>query len=299
VNITLTGATGLIGRRLLKNFRAAGHELLVLSRHAGTNLPPGVGLATWDPMEGPAPEAGLRTAEVVVHLAGEPVAQRWNDSVKRRIRESRVQGTRNLVAGLAALRNRPKALICASAVGYYGDRGNETLLESSAPATGFLPEVCVAWEQEAQAAEALGICVVRIRIGIVLDARGGALQQMLPPFRMGVGGKLGDGTQWMSWIHLADLAALFQYVVENPVTGAFNGVAPNPVTNTDFTRDLAQTLHRPAILPVPTFALKLLFGEMSGVLLSSQRVLPAAAQSAGFTFKFPDLRPALADVLSS
>ena len=298
MNITVTGASGLIGRRLLKNFRSAGHGLLVLSRHAGTNLPPGVGLAAWDPTQGPAPEDGLRNADVVVHLAGEPVAQRWNEAVKRRIRESRVTGTRNLVQGLAALRNRPKALICASAVGYYGSRGDELLNESSAPSTGFLPEVCVAWEQEAQGAEALGIRVVRIRIGVVLDERGGVLKQMLPPFRMGVGGKLGDGKQWMSWIHLTDLASLFQYAVENPVSGAFNGVAPNPVSNADFTRELAQAVHRPAIFPVPVFGLKLLFGEMSEVLLASQRVVPAADQSAGFQFQFPELPGALADMLA-
>jgi uncharacterized protein (TIGR01777 family) len=298
VNITVTGASGLIGRRLLKNFRSAGHGVLVLSRHAGTNLPPGVGLAAWDPMQGTPPEEGLRNADAVVHLAGEPVAQRWNDTTKRRIRESRVQGTRNLVQGMAAMRNRPKALICASAVGYYGSRGDETLREESAPAAGFLPEVCVAWEREAVAAEALGIRVVRIRIGIVLDARGGALKKMLPPFRMGVGGKLGDGRQWMSWIHLADLASLFQYAVENPVNGVFNGVAPNPVSNAEFTRELARAVHRPAIFPVPVFALKLLFGEMSEVLLGSQRAIPAAAQAAGFRFRFPELGGALADVLS-
>jgi uncharacterized protein (TIGR01777 family) len=298
VNITVTGASGLIGRRLLKNFRSAGHGVLVLSRHAGTNLPPGVGLAAWDPMQGPPPEEGLRNADAVVHLAGEPVAQRWSDTTKRRIRESRVQGTRNLVQGLAAMRNKPKVLICASAVGYYGSRGDETLREESAPAAGFLPEVCAAWEREALAAEALGIRVVRIRIGVVLDARGGALKKMLPPFRMGVGGKLGDGRQWMSWIHLADLASLFQYAVENPVNGVFNGVAPNPVPNAEFTRELARAVHRPAIFPVPVFALKLLFGEMSEVLLGSQRAIPAAAQAAGFGFRFPELSAALADVLS-
>jgi uncharacterized protein len=297
VNITVTGASGLIGRRLLKNFGSAGHGLVVLSRHAGTNLPPGVGLTPWDPMKGPPPEDGLRNADVVVHLAGEPVAQRWSDTAKQRIKESRVTGTRNLVQGLAAMRNKPKALICASAVGYYGSRGDEMLRESAAPASGFLPEVCVAWEQEALAAEALGIRVVRIRIGIVLDARGGALKQMLPPFRMGAGGKLGDGRQWMSWIHLADLASLFQYAVENPVSGVFNGVAPNAVSNADFTRELAKALHRPAIFPVPVFALKLLFGEMSEILLASQRVVPAAAQSAGFTFRFPELGGALKDLL--
>jgi uncharacterized protein (TIGR01777 family) len=297
VNITLTGASGLIGRRLLKNLAAAGHGLRVLSRHAGTNLPPGVGISVWEPMSGPPPAEALSNADAVIHLAGEPVAQRWTDGAKGRIRESRVTGTRHLVQGLAALRVKPKALICSSATGYYGGRGDELLRESSAPGAGFLPEVCVAWEREAQAAEGLGIRVVRIRTGIVLDPRGGALRQMLPPFRMGAGGRLGDGKQWMSWVHLADLAALYQFAVENPVNGALNGVAPNPVPNATFTRELARALHRPAIFPVPVFGLKLLFGEMSEILLASQRAVPAAAIGFAFQFRFPDLAGALADLL--
>jgi uncharacterized protein (TIGR01777 family) len=299
VNITVTGASGFIGRRLLKNLQAAGHQLHVLSRHAGTNLPPGTPLSAWDPTRGKPPEDALRTADVIVHLAGEPVAQRWTPTVKERIRDSRVAGTRNLVQGLAALAKKPQALICASAIGYYGSRGDELLRESSAPGTGFLPDVCVAWEREALAAEALGIRVARLRIGIVLEAHGGALKQMLPPFRMGAGGRLGDGRQWMSWIHLADLVALFQFAVENPVSGAFNGVAPNPVSNNDFTRELGKALHRPAIFPVPGFGLKVMFGEMAEVLLASQRVLPAAAQSQAFQFRFPELGGALADILKS
>jgi uncharacterized protein len=297
LNITITGASGLIGRRLLKNLGAAGHTLTVASRHAGTNVPPGVGVAVWDPMKGPAPEDSVRNANTVIHLAGEPVSQRWNENVKRRIRESRVVGTRNLVQALAKLRNTPQTLICASAVGYYGSRGDEVLREDSAPDQSYLAEVCVAWEQEAVAAEAFGMRVVRVRIGVVLDARGGALKQMLPPFRMGVGGRLGDGKQWMSWIHLADLAAMFQFAVENPVRGALNGVAPIPVTNADFTQTLARAVHRPAVFPVPVFGLKLLFGEMSDILLASQRVVPAAAEAAGFQFKFPELGGALGDVL--
>jgi uncharacterized protein (TIGR01777 family) len=217
--------------------------------------------------------------------------------VKQRIRESRVTGTRNLVERLVTLRNKPKALVCASAIGYYGSRGDEVLSESSAPGGGFLPEVCVAWEHEAQTAEAFGIRVVSIRTGIVLDARGGALKQMLPPFRMGVGGRLGDGEQWMSWIHLADLAALFQLAVEAPVRGVLNGVAPNPVRNADFTRELAKALHRPAIFPIPAFGIKLLFGEMAEILLASQRVVPAAAQAAGARFQFAELSAALAEIV--
>ena len=299
MNITISGASGLIGRRLLRNLGASGHALTVLSRHAGTNLPPGVGIAAWDPMQGPAPEDGVRSANAVIHLAGEPVAQRWNADVKRRIRESRVVGTRHLVQALAKLRNPPQTLICASAVGYYGSRGDEVLREDSAPDNSYLAEVCAAWENEAVAAEEFGMRVVRVRIGVVLDARGGALQRMLTPFRLGLGGRLGDGKQWMSWIHLADLAAMFQFAVENPVRGALNGVAPIPVTNADFTQVLAKAVHRPAIFPVPAFGLKLLFGEMSEVLLASQRVLPAAAEAAGFQFRFPELGGALQDLLDT
>jgi uncharacterized protein (TIGR01777 family) len=297
VNIAITGASGLIGRRLLKNLGAAGHALTVVSRHAGTNVPPGVGVVAWDPMRGPAPEDAVRNANAVIHLAGEPVAQRWSEDAKRRIRESRVVGTRNLVQALAKLRNTPQTLVCASAVGYYGSRGDEELREDSAPAGGYLAEVCAAWEKEAVAAEAFGMRVVRVRIGLVLDPRGGALRRMLMPFRMGVGGKLGDGRQWMPWIHLADLAAMFQFAVENPVSGALNGVAPIPVSNADFTQTLARVVHRPAIFPVPVFGLKLLFGEMSEILLASQRVLPAAAEAAGFKFRFPELGGALEDLL--
>jgi uncharacterized protein (TIGR01777 family) len=297
VIIVVTGASGFIGRRLLKNFTTAGYEVRVLSRHAGTNLPNGIKLFVWDPMQGPPSEESLRDADVVVHLAGEPVAQRWSDSVKQLIRDSRVVGTRNLVAGLKAMRRPPDALISSSAVGYYGSRGDEVLKESAGPGGTWLSEVCVEWEREAEAASALGMRVVPIRTGLVLDPRGGALLQMLPPFRMGVAGKLGSGKQWMSWIHLADLASLFQFAVETPVRGPFNGVAPYPVTNADFTQELAKVLHRPALLSVPPAALKLLYGEMSEVLLSSQRAIPAAAEVAGFRFRFPQLGPALANLL--
>jgi uncharacterized protein (TIGR01777 family) len=274
MNISISGASGFIGRHLMKSLAQAGHSPRALSRHA------------------PPPES-LREADAIIHLAGEPLAQRWTAAAKQRIRESRVAGTRNLVEALAKLPRRPDVLICASAIGYYGSRGDEVLTESSAPGSGFLPEVCVAWEREAQAAEAFGMRVVRVRTGVVLDARGGALVRMLPPFRMGVGGRLGSGRQWMSWIHLEDLAALFQFALESQVRGPLNGVAPNPVTNSDFTRELARTLRRPAVFPVPGFALRLLFGEMADVLLASQRVVPGAAEAAGFRFRFPQLAPAL------
>jgi uncharacterized protein (TIGR01777 family) len=278
MTISISGASGFIGRHLMKSLAQAGHSLRALSRHA-------------------PPAESLREADAIIHLAGEPVAQRWTAAAKQRILDSRVVGTRNLVEALGRLTRRPETLICASAIGYYGSRGDEVLTESSAPGSGFLPEVCVAWEREAQAAEAFGIRVVRVRTGVVLDANGGALVRMLPPFRMGLGGRLGSGRQWMSWIHLEDLAALFQFAVESQVRGPLNAVAPNPVTNSDFTRELAHALRRPAVFPVPEFALKMLFGEMADVLLASQRVAPAAAEAAGFRFRFPQLAPALESLL--
>lgn len=287
----------MIGRRLMKALANDRHSIRVLSRHAGTNLPGGIRLSAWDPAKGEPPADSLRDADAVIHLAGEPVAQRWSADAKLRIRDSRVAGTRNLVEALAKLPQRPQVLVSASAVGYYGSRGDETLTESSAAGSGYLAEVCQAWEKEAQAAEALGMRVVQVRTGIVLDARGGALQRMLPPFRMGVGGKIGDGKQWMPWIHAQDLVDLYRFALEQPLKGPLNGVAPYPVVNADFTKGLAGALKRPAFLPVPALALRLLFGEMAGVLLASQRVLPKAAEAAGFRFQFPQLGPALADAL--
>jgi len=298
VNLTLTGASGFIGRRLMKLLVSNGHNLHVLSRHAGTNLPPNVRLSVWDALSGPPPEAALRDADAVIHLAGEQVGQRWTPESKRRIRESRVQGTRNLVEAMSKLPDRPRAFICASAIGYYGSRGDEILTEASTPGSGFLPEVCLAWEREAGVAEQFGARVVRLRIGVVLGRHGGALARMLPPFRLGAGGRLASGRQWMSWIHLDDLCEVFRFAVEQPVRGAMNGVAPDPVTNAEFTRALASALHRPAIFPVPAFALRALFGEMSEVLLSSQRVSPKGAEQGGFRFRYPQLGAALADLLS-
>jgi uncharacterized protein (TIGR01777 family) len=297
MNITISGASGFIGRRLLKNLASAGHSLHVLTRHAGANMPPGVRLSVWDPMKGQPPRESLENANAIIHLAGEPVAQRWTPEVKQRIRDSRVEGTRQLVEALSALPRGPNVLVAASAVGYYGSRGDELLDESSPPGTGYLAETCVAWEREAQAAKALGMRVAVIRIGMVLDPAGGALARLLLPFRMGAGGRLGSGQQWTAWIHLADLAEQVRFAVDNPVAGVWNGVAPVPVTNREFTRELAREMHRPAIFPVPGLALKAIFGEMSEVLLASQRVAPRAAQAAGFRYRFPQLGAALADLL--
>jgi hypothetical protein len=277
----------------LKTLAAGGHSLQVLSRHAGMNMPAGVKVFPWDPAKGEPPVESLRDVDAVVHLAGAPVAQRWNDAVKARIRDSRVVGTANLVGALARLPRKPGVLVCSSAIGYYGSRGDEILTENSTAGNDFLAEVCCGWERSAADAEALGVRVVSIRTGHVLDPRGGLLKRILLPFRLGLGGRLGNGRQWTSWIDLEDLANLFQFAIDNPVSGALNGVAPNPVTNAEFTRVLAAALHRPAIFPVPKLALRVLFGEMAEVILSSQRVLPERSQAAGFVFRHPELTPAL------
>jgi uncharacterized protein (TIGR01777 family) len=295
MNIAITGASGFVGRRLLAALSA--HTLTMLTRSPTTQAPAGVKVSVWDPVAQPA---RLDAADAVIHLAGEPVAQRWTNAVKSRIRESRVRGTRNLVAGMRQMEQPPAVLVCASAIGYYGSRGDEVLGETSAPGTGFLSEVCVEWEHEADAAAALGVRVVKVRIGIVLEPHGGALARMLPPFRAGLGGPLGSGNQWMSWIHLDDLVELIVHAVENPLQGVLNGVAPNAATNAEFTRELGRALHRPAIIPVPDFAIKLLFGEMAEMLLlASQRVVPIAALQSGFRFAYPDLGEALRDLLAT
>ena len=296
MNITISGASGLVGRRLLRVLGSEAHKLHVLGRHAGTNLPNGVKLTVWDPKSLP-PIASLENADAVIHLAGEPVAQRWSAEAKRRIRESRVGSTERLVEAISKLPRPPRCLVCASAVGYYGSRGDEILEEPSPPGSGFLPEVCVAWERAAGKAADLGVRVALIRIGVVLDKRGGALGRLLAPFRAGLGGRLGTGRQWMSWIHAGDLAELFRFVIDGTLKGAVNGVAPFPVSNAQFTQELSRILKRPALLPVPEFALKMLLGDMGEILLASQRVVPRAAESAGFRFRFPQLGSALGDLL--
>ena|SRR5436190_6785280 len=297
MKVAITGGSGLIGRRLLKTLASSGHTVHLLSRHAGTNVPPGVKLSVWDAMKGEPPADALEGADAVIHLAGEPVAQKWNAAAKQKIRDSRIIGTQRLIQALSTISQRPAALVSASAIGIYGSRDSEVLTESSAPGSGFLAQVCQEWEKEADMAESLGMRVVKIRIGIVLDKNGGALAKMLPAFRNFAGGRLASGKQWMSWIHLHDLASLFQYAVQKPVKGVFNGTAPNPVTNAEFTKQLAAALHRPALFTVPALALKGIFGEMSDVLITGQRVLPKAAQAGGFQFQYPELGPALANLL--
>jgi hypothetical protein len=300
MNITITGATGFIGHRLVQALLQDGHSLHALVRKRSAGLPSSsVRFSEWRSTESGPPPESLATADAIVHLAGEPVAQRWTPEVKQRIRASRVDGTRNLVSALAKQSRRPKVLVCASAIGYYGSRGDDILTEASTPGRDFLAQVTVDWEQAAGKAEDLGIRVVMPRLGVVLGKDGGALAKMLPPFRVGLGGRLASGQQWMSWIHIDDVIGLIRFALANSaVRGPLNTTAPQPVTNANFTKDLAEALHRPAIFPVPGFALKTLFGEMAEVILASQRVIPQAAKSAGFQFQYPELRLALARLLS-
>jgi uncharacterized protein (TIGR01777 family) len=280
MKIIITGGSGFIGRAIAERLRASGHSVTAVS----LRTPPG-------------PEVFAGCA-AVVHLAGEPVAQRWTGAAKERIMNSRVQGTRTLVAALR--QQPPTVLVSASAIGYYGSRGDEILTEDSPPGSDFLGQVAVAWEQEARAAEEFGVRVVTPRIGVVLGRGGGALPKMALPFRFGVGGRLGDGKQWTSWIHLDDLIALVEFsIATTTIRGAVNAVAPIPVTNAAFTQELAAALHRPAIFPVPAAALKLLLGEMSQVVLASQRVIPEAALRAGFQFRFTDLGEALRQIFAA
>ncbi len=298
MNITLTGASGFLGTRLIARLLQDGHTLHVLGRKRSGTLPATVWFTEWDALKAPAPKASLAGADAVIHLAGEPVSQRWNDNVKRRIMDSRKLGTRHLVEGLADSARKPPVLVSASATGYYGDRGDETLVEDSDPGRGFLPEVCMEWEKQALNAEVLGIRVATVRIGLVLGKEGGALAKMLPPFKAGVGGRLGSGQQWMPWIHVDDLIELFVFaMMRDGVAGAVNGVSPAPVRNAGFTAALASVLHRPAIFAVPRFALQVMFGEMAEIILGGQKAFPKAAEGAGFRFRYRELHGALAALL--
>lgn len=299
MRVTISGATGLIGPAVIERLRARGAEVTVLSRdpdRAQRRL--GLPAVGWDPMREPAPAQALSGRDAVVHLAGEEVAQRWSEDAKSAIRDSRVLGTRNLVAGMRDADAAPRALISSSAIGIYGARHEEPLDEDAPHGYGFLAETCEAWEREAQAASQLGVRVVCMRTGVVLDARGGALAKMLPPFKMGVGGPVAGGRQYVSWIHLHDLAGLFLAAIESEAwTGPVNATAPEPVTNRELSRALGRALRRPSLLPVPGAALRLLYGEMSEIVTTGQRVLPAKALVLGFQFEHPQLEEALRSVL--
>jgi uncharacterized protein len=289
MNITITGASGLIGSRLVERLRARGDNVTTLSRN-----PSSPGALRWLPEQEPAPAAALNGSDAVIHLAGEDVAQRWSDDAKRSIRSSRELGTRNLVAGIEAAEPRPRVLISSSAVGYYGPHGDEEIDETAAAGNDFLAEVCVIWEREAQRAAELGLRVVCVRTGVVLDQNGGALAKMLPFFKLGVGGPVAGGDQYLPWIHADDVVGIYLAALDGDAwKGAINASAPTPVTNKTFSKALGRALHRPAIAPVPALAIRTLYGEMAEIVTKGQRVIPRRAQEHGYTFVHSDLDEAL------
>jgi uncharacterized protein (TIGR01777 family) len=297
MRVLVTGSTGLIGSSLVSSLAGHGHQVTRLVRG---RLQPGA--VSWEPDAGAIDAGALEGLDAAVHLAGESIAAgRWTAGKKRRILESRVKGTGLLAHALGRMHRPPECLISASAVGYYGDRGTEILNEDSPAGSGFLSRVCIEWERAAQPAAAHGIRLVLLRTGVVLSAAGGALPRMLLPVRLGLGGKLGGGKQYMSWIALEDLVDAIEYALHTrSLSGAVNGVAPNPVTNEDFTRTLARVVSRPALFALPAFAARLALGEMADeLLLASTRVIPAALVRSGFRFRFSELEPALRHVLAS
>ena len=284
--VLISGASGLIGAALIPALEKRGAEIYRLVRREPRNAFE----ISWDPMQDVPPQL-VSGFDVLIHLSGETVAGRWNESKKRGIRDSRVISTRNLASALAKADNPPQTFICASAIGYYGNRGDEVLTEESPSGEGFLAEVSREWEGATQPAAQAGTRVVNLRIGIVLSRDGGALKQMLLPFRLGLGGKIGSGRQWFSWIHLDDLVAAVPHIMEHPdLRGPVNMVAPSPVTNAEFTKALAKAVRRPAFLAVPAFVVRLAFGEFAQEgLLSSARVVPKELNENGFQFRYPEL----------
>ena len=298
--ILLTGSSGLIGTSVVRFLRRKRISIVTLQRHS---LPGAADTELWDPYAAnpvSRPEA-LTGITGAVHLSGANLAgRRWTSSYKREIFASRITPTHALATLLAGLEPKPAVLVCASAVGIYGGRGDEVLTEDSVPGTGFIPELCLAWEKATQPAAEAGIRVVYLRFGVVLSPESGALARMLPVFRAGLGGQLGTGRQWISWILLSDATLAIDFALQTPsLSGAVNLVAPNPVTNMEFTRALGRTLHRPAVLRVPAFALRLAFGEMApATILESERVIPARLSAAGFRFEYPELEAGLRAVLA-
>jgi uncharacterized protein (TIGR01777 family) len=292
--ILVSGSSGLIGVALIPALKSSGYDITCLVRGAAS----GKEQIQWDPALPLAPES-VSGFDAVVHLAGESIVGRWTEAKKRRIRESRVKGTLGLAEALAQAPQRPRVFISASAIGYYGDRGEETLREDSASGSGFLPEVCREWEDATKPAAKAGIRTVQMRFGLVLSRHGGALQKMLLPFRMGVGGNMGNGRQWWSWIDIDDLVGAVQHVIKTEtLQGPVNVVGPCPVKNAEFTKTLASVLSRPAIFPMPAFAARLVFGQMGDeLLLASQRVEPAKLLASGYVFRKPELRAALKGIL--
>jgi uncharacterized protein (TIGR01777 family) len=298
--IVITGGTGLIGGRLAAELAAAGHDVVVLTRDPErAEPPPGARAAGWDAETaagwGPLADGALG----IVHLAGEPIDGRWTAARKHRIRASRVRSSRAVLAAIEAARTRPRWLLQGSAVGYYGTRGEEPVTEEAGPGADYLAEVSIEWEAATAPAESLGVRRAILRTGLVLAAESGLLARMLTPFRLGLGGPLGSGRQYMPWIHLADEIAAIRFLARTEAArGPFNLAAPEPVTNAEFTRTLARVLRRPAVFRVPGFALRLARGEMADLALAGQRAVPRALEALGFRFRFPALEPALRDLLS-
>ena len=291
--ILISGASGLIGSSLVPFLESHGCQVIRLVRHTPRTDQD----RQWDPMQA-VPPALVSGFDGVIHLSGESVAGRWTSAKKRRIRDSRVVSTQNLSQALASAEKKPSVFLCASAIGYYGNCGEEILTEELPSGTGFLAEVSREWEAATKPASDAGIRTVNLRIGIVLSRNGGALKPMLLPFRFGLGGRIGSGRQWWSWIHIDDLISAVWNILQTQSAGPVNMTAPNPATNAEFTRILAHALHRPARLPVPAFAARLAFGEFADEgLLSSARVEPKKLLASGFTFQFPTLSEALADLL--
>jgi uncharacterized protein (TIGR01777 family) len=300
MNVTLTGATGLIGAGIVRALQARGDAVTILSRdpeRARAALGD-VDAHAWQPLDEPAPAAALSGRDAVVHLAGESVAQRWTDASRRAIRDSREIGTRNLVAGIAAADARPRVLVSASGVDYYGARGDEPVTEDAPPGDDFLARVCIAWEREAQAARELGLRVAMLRTAVVLDKNGGALSKMLPFFRLGIGGPVAGGRQYMPWIHADDIVGLYLAALDDASwEGPINACAPEPVTNRDFSRALGRALRRPAFAPVPGFAVRVLYGDMAQIVTTGQRTVPMRALEHGYAFRHTDLDEALRDAV--
>jgi uncharacterized protein (TIGR01777 family) len=296
MKLLVTGSSGLVGSALLSSLQAQGHETAQLVRR-GADPPKGRFL--WDPAGGDLDDDAFAGRDAVIHLAGENIAGRWSAAKKKQIRDSRVDGTTLLAERLARCTDRPDVLVCASAIGYYGDRGAEELTEDASPASDFLGAVCQEWEAAAAPARDAGMRVVHLRFGVILSAAGGALAQMLLPFRLCVGGKVGSGRQYMSWLSLDEAVGIIEHALEcDTLRGPVNAVAPAPVNNREFTRALGQALSRPTLLPMPAFAARMAFGEMAdALLLASTRVVPAKLEASGYRFRHPEIGPALQAVL--
>jgi uncharacterized protein (TIGR01777 family) len=296
--VLVSGVSGPIGTALLPSLKVSGAQITRLVRATSRRASSGEEVIPWDPAE-PISPAAVSGFDAVIHLAGDSIVGRWTPEKKKSIRDSRVLGTAHLAQALAQTSIKPAVLICSSAIGYYGSRGDEVLTERSTPGEGFLPDVCREWEAATNAAADAGIRTVQIRTGVVLSPKGGALGEMVTPFKLGVGGRVGSGKQWMSWIDVEDMAGGIQHVLKNEsLRGPVNFVAPNPVTNAEFTKTLAGVLSRPAIFPIPVLMIKLAFGEMGEtVLLGSQRVQPRQLGDSGYSFRFERLRASLENIL--